>query len=230
METKILMSASSSFNNYKLPFEKLGAKVEISYLPKVDPEDYDGLVLCGGCDVKPFLYGQKLNGCKAVDDIRDAVEMYLIDEFVKRKKPILGICRGHQIINVYFEGSLIQHLKTAEDHMRNIYGDSIHKIDAVPNSILAKLYGNEFYVNSAHHQAVDKIGNGLIVTSRSEIDNVIESFEHTSLPIYGVQFHPERMCLNNQREDAVDGYKLLEFFYNKCLEKKGDNKEKQNEN
>lgn len=230
MKIKLLMSASSSFDNYKKPFELLGAEVDIAYLPKAEAKGYDGLVLCGGCDVKPFLYGQKANGCRVIDDIRDAVEMSLIDEFVKYKKPILGICRGHQILNVYFDGTLFQHIKTAEKHMRNAYGDSIHTIETMQNSIIANLYGDKFFINSAHHQAIDKIGKGLVITSKSERDDIVESFEHESLPLYGVQFHPERMCLDNKREDTVDGYKILEFFYNKCLEYKGTEKENGNEN
>ena len=226
MGIKLLMSAASNFDNYKKPFELLGAEVEIAYLPKAQAKDYDGLILCGGCDVKPFLYGQKVNGCRAIDDIRDAVEMQLIEQFIKQNKPILGICRGHQILNVYFEGTLIQHIKTAEQHVRNVYGDSIHIIETVPNSIIANLYGDKFFVNSAHHQAIDKIGKGLIVTSRSEKDEIVESFEHESLPVYGVQFHPERMCLNNQRDDTIDGIKIFEHFYNICLNVK---KERNNE-
>lgn len=223
MKIKLLMSASSNFDNYKTPFELLGAEVEIAYLPKADAKDYDGFVLCGGCDVKPFLYGQKVDGCRAIDDLRDAVEMQLIEQFIKQNKPILGICRGHQILNVYFEGTLFQHIKTAEKHVRNVYGDSIHIIETVPNSIIANLYGDKFFVNSAHHQAIDKIGKGLIVTSRSEKDEIVESFEHESLLVYGVQFHPERMCVNNQRDDTIDGIKIFEYFYNICLNvKKGE--------
>jgi putative glutamine amidotransferase len=223
MKIKLLMSASSSFDNYKKPFELLGAEVDIAYLPKAEAKGYDGLVLCGGCDVKPFLYGQKVDGCRAIDDLRDAVEMQLIEQFIKQNKPILGICRGHQILNVYFEGTLFQHIKTAEKHVRNVYGDSIHIIETVPNSIIANLYGDKFFVNSAHHQAIDKIGKGLIVTSRSEKDEIVESFEHESLPVYGVQFHPERMCVNNQRDDTIDGIKIFEYFYNICLNvKKGE--------
>ena len=130
MSVKILMSASSNFENYKKPFETLGCVVDINYLPSVNVADYDALVLCGGCDVNPVRYGQELNGSRGIDDKRDESEFLLLKEFLKQKKPVLGICRGHQVINVYFGGTLVHHLSTAESHQRKVDGDSVHNIIA----------------------------------------------------------------------------------------------------
>ena len=83
--------------------------------------------------------------------------------------------------------------------------------------MLCKLYGPSFVVNSSHHQAVDRLGNDLTATAYWN-DTYIEGFEHCSQRIYGVQWHPERMCVNEKRTDTVDGIKIFEWFLTICKE------------
>ncbi len=129
------------------------------YLPQVIAE-YDGLILTGGSDINPKFYGEAVNGSVNIDDDRDVLEFALIKAFVDAKKPILGICRGYQILNVYFGGTLIQHLENADTHKATPEGDSVHKVTADNGSLAEKLYSRSFYVNSAHHQAIKKVGGG----------------------------------------------------------------------
>ncbi|MBR2527566.1 MAG: gamma-glutamyl-gamma-aminobutyrate hydrolase family protein [Blautia sp.] len=177
--------------------------------------DFDGLFLPGGGDIDPLCYGCKNEGmCYSITDTFDDMELAMTDAFVREGKPILGICRGHQLLNVYFGGSLIQHLPTYEDHVRRPggYTDSQHWVLAEEDSWLAKLYGREFSVNSSHHQAVDRLGTGLVIDCRSKADGVVEALHHENLPIYGVQWHPERMCLDKERADTVNGLPVLRHY------------------
>jgi putative glutamine amidotransferase len=132
------------------------------------------------------------------------------------EKPIFGICRGHQLINVALGGSLIQHLPTAKDHEHIRLGlDRVHPCTADPDSWIAGIYGTRFAVNSSHHQGVDRPGKGLR-TVLCAPDGVIEAMQHETLPVWSVQFHPERMCYAHRREDTVDGSLLFRFFLEKC--------------
>lgn len=155
-----------------------------------------------------------------MDPARDAAEYALIDAFLQADKPIFGICRGHQLLNVYFGGSLIQHIPTAEDHVIHDRVDSVHGVCAEPDSILAGLYGREFPVNSAHHQAVDRVGKGLFVTA-SALDGTVEALEHESLPVMSVQWHPERISCEKRRADASNGEILITHFIDFCRSRKG---------
>ena len=122
-------------------------------------------------------------------------------------KPILGICRGHQVLNVYFGGTLTQHI---EGH-RASEGTCFHASETEENSIMRRLFGKTLTVNSIHHQAVNAVGDGFLVTQRSA-DGTVEAIEHKSMPIIGVQWHPERMCLANKQGNSVDSMPLFEYF------------------
>lgn len=173
---------------------------------------YDGLLLAGGGDVHPALYHQDITHCNQIEPQRDLDELHLIHFFKKRKLPILGICRGIQVINVAFGGTLLQDIPTADLHCyKPATGDQIHPISAAKDDFLYRLYGSEFTVNSAHHQGIDRLGDQLQVSAFSE-DGVIEAISCTRLPIYGVQFHPERMSFSHKRNDTVDGRFMIEFF------------------
>ena len=89
-----------------------------------------------------------------------------------------------------------------------------HAVTATEDSIYKGMYGEEFFVNSSHHQAVKNLADGLRATLC--FGDVIEGFEHVSLPIFGVQFHPERMCFSQRREDAVDGARIIKYFIDMC--------------
>ena len=200
--------------NYVPPLEYFGCEVTAEYAPAFD-DSYDALVLCGGGDVDPALYGEEMNGSDEPEKERDESELALVKAYIEMKKPVLGICRGHQVINVALGGTLVQHLETADDHRDPEWnGDLVHATKADPDGFVAKLYGTELFVNSAHHQAVKELGKGLKAVQFSCHDNTVEAIEHESLPIIGVQWHPERMSLANRRCDTVDGMKIFEYFTN----------------
>ncbi|MBR5539146.1 MAG: gamma-glutamyl-gamma-aminobutyrate hydrolase family protein [Clostridia bacterium] len=196
--------------SYISAIEGVGAEAIVEYPPRYDAS-YDGLVLCGGADIHPKWYNEEINGSVGIDTDMDEAEFALMDAFVKTCKPVLGICRGHQFVNVFFGGSLYQHIPEAELHT----GSKAHLVTSEPNSILRELYGTSFSVNSTHHQAVKKLGDGLRATA-SWGGKYIEATEHTSLPVISVQWHPEGMCFDRKRDDTVDGAKIFEYFVNMC--------------
>lgn len=146
---------------------------------------FDGLLLSGGGDIEASLFGQAEHPEAGKPDLaRDHEELALLDAFCACGKPVFGICRGMQVLNVYFGGDLIQHM-TGHD-------GTPHTITAVPGSRMHALCGASFTANSFHHQAVDRLGDGLLGTAYAE-DGTVEAIAHETLPVYGVQWHPERM-------------------------------------
>ena len=180
------------------------------YLPEVDL-NYDGLVLCGGVDTHPKFYGEEIDGAVNIDLARDEAELALTDAFVKAGKPIFGICRGCQLLNIYFGGSIIQDLPNAADHKTTEDRRIIHNVKAKKGSFVEKLYGEEFPVNSYHHQAVKKLADGLEVVMMAD-DGVVEGFVHKTLPVIATQWHPE---LNFSMGDAIE-QKFFENFLAVC--------------
>lgn len=136
---------------------------------------------------------------------RDAAELALLKRFSAAKKPILGICRGLQIINVAFGGTLIQDLP---GHNAVNGMDRLHNVCMTP-SFLQVLYGTTMLTNSAHHQAVDQLGQGLRAVQWAP-DGTVEALCHTQLPIWAVQWHPERMNV------VTDGVRLFRAFLSLC--------------
>ena len=152
-------------------------------------ERMDGLLLSGGGDIHPSYYGDpRTIQLHAVDLKRDAREWELMRQFCARKKPVFGICRGIQLIDVFFGGTLFRHLGTAYLH-----DGTIHNVVTSEDSILRPILGEILPVNSYHHQAIRTLGDGLRVAAVSEADGVIEAIEHETLPVLAVQWHPERM-------------------------------------
>lgn len=200
--------------NYTIAMMMLGAQPVVVW-DEWNAEDFDGLLLPGGVDVHPGRYGQENVACGTIDEALDEIQFSIADAFIKAGKPVMGICRGHQLLNVYFGGTLIQDLSNADYHKWTPEGDRVHETAAVEDSFIAELYGTEFAVNSAHHQAVDALGEGLRVIQHSD-DGVIEAMYHESLPVISVQWHPERMCFDHQRDDTVDGSAVLRYFLDMC--------------
>lgn len=178
----------------------------------------DGLVLQGGADVSPPVYGQQpLRPEWAGDAIRDRYEIELIEAFLQYGKPILGICRGCQLLNVAFGGTLTQDLPTQRPQTRThvdteLYDELKHRIIIEPDSHLARLYpdAQNLVVNSIHHQAIDRLGGDLIVEATSEEDGVIEAIRATgSTPVFAVQWHPE---FHRGRDDRLAPEPIMDDF------------------
>ena len=213
-KVKLLLSVRRHVEYYIDAVKAAGGEPTAICAPEIDT-DYDGLILCGGGDIDPKYYGQGMNGTGKIDAERDAAEFPLLKAFLDAGKPVLGICRGLQLINVYFGGTLIQDIPEKELHTKKDNVDSVHQVTAVEGSILHKLYGSAFAVNSAHHQVIDELGESLMATAHWN-DTHIEAIEHRTLPVYGVQWHPERMCITKKRDDTVDGLKIFEHFIDIC--------------
>ena len=175
-----------------------------------DISGFAGLLLPGGGDIDPALYHAENEGSKDIDRALDEAQLAMLDAFVRAGKPVLGICKGIQIINTYFGGGIIQHLATAEAHMYHD-ADSIHPCVSLPGTDMRRLYGARYVTNSSHHQALGRMGSGLRATSFAA-DGTVESAAHDSLPVFGVQFHPERMCFAKARPDTVDGAAVFLYF------------------
>ena len=211
---KILLSYGDNAENYLAVLEQLGADGVAQYLPPVDT-NYDGLILCGGNDINPARYGEDMDGATDIDFARDEAEIALIQAYLQAGKPIMGICRGLQLLNVFFGGSLYQDLPETSLHRGENHADVVHTVNAVPDSILGELYGETFAVNSTHHQAIKALGNGLRATVTWN-GQYAEAIEHTQYPIFGVQWHPERMCYKHERKDTVCGADLFKRFIELC--------------
>lgn len=181
--------------------------------------ELDGLLLMGGSDVCPESYGEKAlkpewNG----DRIRDEYEIALLRAFMVAKKPVLGVCRGAQLINVASGGTLYQDISTQLDGAlthRNwdIYHENTHATSIVPGSGLARLYPGATLIktNSVHHQAVKDLGRDLAVEAWSEPDHLAEALRWSGPSyVFAVQWHPEF----HDRGDAslVDDTPILDDF------------------
>jgi putative glutamine amidotransferase len=178
----------------------------------------DGLVLQGGADVSPSSYGeQPLREEWAGDRVRDVYEIELLHEFVEAKKPVLGICRGAQLINVAFGGTLYQDVATqladSARHVTDDYERHLHEIRFAPGSGLARLYAGleRPRVTSIHHQSIKQLGRGLSVEAWSEPDGVVEAVRGAGEGyVFAVQWHPEFHHPANR--GALDCAPILEEF------------------
>lgn len=187
----------------------------------------DGLVLQGGADVSPQIYGQQPQRPEwAGDPVRDRYEFELIEGFLSRGKPILGICRGCQLLNVSFGGTLVQDLPSmrpqAGVHVdAALYDELAHGIVLEPGTRLASLYPAQAVpvVNSIHHQAIDRLGGDLVVEARSQDDGVIEAIRASgSTPVFAVQWHPE---FQRGRPDRLDPDPIMADFLQTARERMG---------
>jgi putative glutamine amidotransferase len=173
-------------------------------------DSLDGLVLQGGADISPLAYGeQPLKPEWSGDAVRDRYEIALVRAFSAARKPVLGICRGAQLVNVALGGTLHQDVP---HHRSDEYDKHCHAVRLEPGSGLARLYGETGprKVVSIHHQAIKRLGNGLKVEAHSEPDGVIEAIRSAG-PGYicGVQWHPE---FHGGRSGFLDGGPLLDEF------------------
>ncbi|WP_455034592.1 gamma-glutamyl-gamma-aminobutyrate hydrolase family protein [Lachnoanaerobaculum gingivalis] len=208
---KVALAGTESLTNYIDALKENDIEV-IATLDVDEAIKCDGLLLPGGGDIDPVYYGEEMNGSDEPDRELDKAQREILDAFVKAKKPILGICRGMQLINIYFGGSLHQDLVTRDIHTRKNGNDSIHSVKSVEEgNLFEKFYGKTFNINSAHHQGTKKLGKGLKEVLRSD-DGVCEAVIHEELPIIATQFHPERMSYKQRRDDAVVGEEIFQYF------------------
>ena len=191
--------------NYETAFRQL----EVNCFTTLNMQDASAathLLLPGGGDITPALFGQTNHGSYHIDTELDLLQFQALETFIASGKPVLGICKGLQLINVHFGGTITQHIDTADQHrwvgkdqLHYVYHSSLSRLD-----FFYQLYGNSTLVNSAHHQAIEHPGDHLIPVCRAG-DNVIEGLMHDSLPILAVQWHPERILKSG-------GDILLQYF------------------
>lgn len=172
-----------------------GIPVELPYECGADVvERIDALVVTGGQDIDPTQWGGDPSyAVGPVDRDRDAYELGLVGAAFERGIPVLGICRGMQLVNVMAGGTLVGHLSsTGIDHVssRAATSEQTHVVATDPGSLARSLFGAEVAVNSLHHQAVDRPGEGVVITGRAP-DGVAEVLEMPGRPVLGVQWHPE---------------------------------------
>jgi putative glutamine amidotransferase len=164
----------------------------------------DGLVLSGGADVDPARYGaEREPGCGDVEPERDGWELALLRAALELGVPVLGVCRGVQVLNVALGGTLVQDVGrgVGDGHPRfdSPRDELAHDVKLVPGTLAAAVYapacGTTFAVNSLHHQVVDEVGRGLVVGARSP-DGAVEALELPGRAVFAVQWHPEMLRRN----------------------------------
>ena len=217
-ETTVYQSAAIYDNMAYIDFLKAAdPEVMAVILPVVsEPEAQryaelcDGLFLTGGADLDPSLYGEAVDGTTdTYDPAFDQSDLYLYHAFQKADKPVLGVCRGIQVINVAEGGTLIQDIPslTREEHQQINFvppkgkNDTAHSVKTVSGTMLQMILGDSAVVNSFHHQAIDTPAPSLTISAFSE-DGIIEGAEKNR--VLAVQWHPERM-LDRKEQVRIAG-------------------------
>ncbi len=181
----------------------------------VDPQELTRcqcMLLPGGGDITPAFFGEKNHGSRNIDTELDILQLKSLEYCVENRMPVLGICKGLQVINVGLGGSLCQDMPTAYIH-RYENGDQYHDSIIQKDSWLFRLYGRDAKINSAHHQSIRTLGDGLTAVQHCPLDGCIEAVAHAELPILGVQWHPERL---DPSHTTVEGKKVMDYFLSLC--------------
>ncbi len=222
-----ITKSDSKFERYTFWLESFNVRYEIldyknheTDINKLD--ECSGLILTGGVDIYPELYcdWDTAETKGTYNPERDGFELKIIEKAVKREIPILAICRGMQIINVFYRGSLIFDLEEIRGVNHNKiapYEDRIHEVNILPGTLLHEITNlSKAEVNSSHHQALDRLGEGLIINAKSD-DGIIEGIEYsdkTGKPFFlGIQWHPERMSNFNSPVSK----NIIDKFVSECL-------------
>ena len=170
----------------------------------------DGFIFSGGEDIDPAYYGEENIASKNICSIRDEFEKMLFDAAIKTGKPILGICRGMQVINVFLGGSLHQHIDGhVQEESREI---RTHSVSVIENTLLSDILDSKrVEVNSFHHQVIKTLAEGVTINALSD-DGYIEAFHAKDHPfLIGVQWHPE-----SYYNECETSKKIFEAFINAC--------------
>lgn len=202
----------TAMTEYVIPSDYAAAVMECGALPVFIPpveergllDEYiagvDGIIMTGGDDISPEIYGEENNGLSLNTSLpRDRAELYILERAVDLGYPVLGICRGFQLINVYFGGTLYQDLESqfgsgvTHRHVFREPGDLHHEVSIEKGTRLFDIIGvSELRVNSRHHQGVKNPGRGLLPSAYSG-DGIIEAMEQGDMNIIAVQWHPENL-------------------------------------
>lgn len=206
-------------NHFKIEYEVLDFANNEKDIKKFD--ECDGLILTGGVDIYPEIFCDwdtpETKGTYVPE--RDGFEMNLLEKSLQQKKPILGVCRGLQLINVFFRGSLIfdlEEIRNVNHRKISETEDRLHDINIFDGTLLKEIIKEDkVQVNSSHHQSVDRLGEGLMTSAKSP-DGVIEALEFADKNnksfMIAVQYHPERFL----NYEAYPTKNLLERFVNEC--------------
>ena len=196
------------------------AGAEMRWVELNDPEQAvqdaltcDGLLLPGGGDMDPKFYGQaRIPACGEPNLLRDAAEPLLLRAFLAADKPVLGICRGIQVMNAVLGGDLYQDIKPFEHLPHNDHWAKVHTVTVRRGTLLSRILGQDtVLVNSQHHQAVDRVAPGFTLAALSE-DGIVEAIEKPDARFcLGVQWHPEWL---SDADPAMQG--LFDAFANAC--------------
>lgn len=192
--------------------------------------ELDGFVFTGGADIAPQSYGQEPieDGRWPGDHYRDQYELRILDYAMRNDKPVFGICRGLQLLNVYLGGTLyqdssLQRSGSIVHRKAELYDKLYHPIEFKSGSWMDKMFRsqNKNQINSAHHQSIDRLGKNLEVLAVCPEDGIIEAIGYTKAPdgkVFGVQFHPE--FTETLENIIVNTQKLLDVFLSFTQNKK----------
>ena len=220
MKKIAIIGSPAVHKNYQAALEKAGGSAVIfpdsSYVKK-HSETFDGLLLPGGGDLLSSLSGyipflEDLSSChKESDhcfhsDLRLTLEqLYSLQLFMEQKKPIFGICKGMQLINLYFHGTIreVSNLQLHQHPRKDVFQPA----DNLAGNFLHALFGPHMLINSNHHQCIDDIGQNLQIIQLAP-DGTAEAVSHLSAPVFGTQWHPERMPKNSHPDTLL----LFRYF------------------
>ena len=195
---------------------RCGADARYLHAASGYPEDgFAGFVIGGGNDIDPAIYGGDVSTSRSVDPLRDEFELSVLNLAAERSLPVMGICRGAQLLNVHAGGTLYGDVKDMRRHTSN-KGTLLPRkhVSIEPGSRLARMLGADTSrVNSLHHQAVQTLGDGFVVSARDR-DEIVQGLESLDEPLrIGVQWHPEYM------PQRADQRQLFQSFVDYCRER-----------
>lgn len=173
-----------------------------------------GFLIIGGDDFDPIMYGENndLNLSKEIEPEMDELDHIIINYAMSHHVPLLGICRGHQALAAVLGKKLYQDIDYC--HLSHPHDGIYHEVTKITNYGLATKLPEKFISNTYHHQAINEVPDGFVVLFQNH--DVIEAIEHTSLPIIGIQWHPERM-------ETAESKVIFDYFYQKVCEYEQNN-------